>query len=72
MYAGVIRRQQAKLEKDPESHKKTALPESESDDKMLLQVISAPKRRGHRKSVRKTKHQIFLQQKKSNRERNND
>jgi hypothetical protein len=34
MYASVIRREQEKIEKDPGNHKKTTLPEIESDDKI--------------------------------------
>jgi hypothetical protein len=47
MYASVIRREQtkqAKLEDDkPPKRKKIIAPDSESDDKMSVQIISAPK-----------------------------
>ena len=51
MYASVIKREQAKLEgkKKPEKRRKIIAPESESDDEMSVQVISAPKRKLQKK-----------------------
>ena len=46
MYASVIRREQAKLEDDkPPKRKKIIAPDSESDNKMSVQIISAPKKK---------------------------
>jgi hypothetical protein len=46
IYASVIRREQAKLEDDkPPKRKKIIAPDSESNDEMLVQIISAPKKK---------------------------
>ena len=51
MYASVIKREQAKLQgkKKPEKRRKIIAPESESNDEMSVQVISAPKRKLQKK-----------------------
>jgi hypothetical protein len=46
MYASVIRREQTKLEDErPQKRKKIIAPDSESGDKMSVQIISAPKKK---------------------------
>jgi hypothetical protein len=48
MYASVIKRERAKLDEERAQKRKKIIapdPESESDDKMLVQIISAPKKK---------------------------
>ena len=51
MYASVIKREQAKLggKKKPDKRRKIIAPESESDDEMSVQIISAPKKKLQKK-----------------------
>jgi hypothetical protein len=64
MYASVIQREQAKLKDQPEKSKKTAPPASESEDKMSLQVISAPKKKVTKKVIRKDKTSDVIEEEK--------
>jgi hypothetical protein len=55
MYSSVIRREQAKLEEErPQKRKKIIAPESESNNKMSVQVISAPKKKVVKKLRKRT------------------
>jgi len=55
MYASVIRREQAKLEAEkPPKRNKIIAPESESDDEMSVQIISAPKKKVVKKARKRS------------------
>jgi hypothetical protein len=55
MYASVIKREQAKLEDErPHKRKKVIAPESESDGKMSVKIISAPEKNPVKKLRRRS------------------